>query len=369
MSFAILRTAKLKTLGNIGASAKHTFREIETPNADSEKTHLNTHIGAQNSEQVLEAVKARLPEKVRTNAVLAIEYLMTASPEFFARNSADVEKNFFARAEKWLREKHGSENVVYCGIQKDESNPHMVAYVVPIDQKGKLNARSFLGGRDKLRAMQTDFAQKVGADFGLDRGIEGSKLKHERVQRNYALIKKFDAENDAFEFKWSPSQKIDIMRGNLPQNLKDYITTTDTFRVEKKRIEKNMQMMSQQIQSQRKGFDGEKNELTKTIAEKDGVIQAREKKLREKFEESLEQEKLIQRLREEGQRLIRQKNGLTAETWEKDKIIEDLKQKLNQLTGEYPRNAPEQPTTLQNDLDRGMDTEANKSRLSPDFDL
>ena len=236
-------------------------------------------------------------------------------------------------------------------------------------QKGKLNARNFLGGRDKLRAMQTDFAQKVGADFGLDRGIEGSKLKHERVQRNYALIKKFDAENDAFDFKWSPSQKIEIMRGQLPQNLKDYITTTDTFRVEKKRIEKNMQMMSQQMQNQKIGFEGEKKIFAKTIDEKDGQLKANKEKLREQIEQSLEQEKLIQKLREEGQRLSRQKNSLTAENWEKAREIEELKKQITELTQKPQETTPERPTTLQNDLDRGMDTEANKNRLSPDFDL
>lgn len=37
-SFAILRCAKIKTLGNMGASLQHTFRERDTPNADTRRT-------------------------------------------------------------------------------------------------------------------------------------------------------------------------------------------------------------------------------------------------------------------------------------------------------------------------------------------
>lgn len=66
------------------------------------------------------------------------------------------------------------------GIQLDETTPHLVVYVVPIDKKGKLNCRH-LNGRDKMTAMQTDFANVAGAKYGLQRGQEGSKAKHEEV--------------------------------------------------------------------------------------------------------------------------------------------------------------------------------------------
>ncbi|KTF06285.1 plasmid recombination enzyme family protein, partial [marine sediment metagenome] len=41
-SFAILRCAKIKTMGNMGASLQHTFRERDTPNADARRTPYNT---------------------------------------------------------------------------------------------------------------------------------------------------------------------------------------------------------------------------------------------------------------------------------------------------------------------------------------
>ena len=36
--------------------------------------------------------------------------------------------------------------------------------------------------------MQTDFAATVGAQHGLERGIKGSRAKHERVKRHYGLV-------------------------------------------------------------------------------------------------------------------------------------------------------------------------------------
>ena len=69
-------------------------------------------------------------------------------------------------------------------LHRDETTPHLVAYVVPIDQKGKLNCKEFLGGRAKLNKMQTDFANQV-KDLGLTRGKEGSKSRHTSIKEYY----------------------------------------------------------------------------------------------------------------------------------------------------------------------------------------
>ncbi|WP_171496452.1 plasmid recombination protein, partial [Acinetobacter sp. TUM15372] len=72
-----------------------------------------------------------------------------------------------------------------------ETTPHLVAYVVPIDLEGKLNAREFLGGRSKLSKMQTDFYNEV-THLGLERGLEGSKAEHTTIKDFYAEIQKPD---------------------------------------------------------------------------------------------------------------------------------------------------------------------------------
>ena len=189
MGFAILRTQKLKSPVAVRRSMKHAFREQETPNADQTRTPENTHIGAQSVQEGMAAFNAALPDKYRKNAVLAVEYLVTASPDAMKAKSRDDQDAYFADALKWLKAKHGAENVIYAGVHRDETTPHMYAYVVPKDpDTGKLNCRRFLGGAKALNEMQTDFAAKVGQRHGLQRGIEGSRARHTTVQQFYAAL-------------------------------------------------------------------------------------------------------------------------------------------------------------------------------------
>lgn len=181
MAYAILRTAKLKEVGHIAGSLSHTFRSRETPNADPARLHQNEHHGPQTPEAVLDAIKDRLPEKVRKNGVRCIEYFIGASPEHFQGSDGAA---YFENAREWLIEKHGAENVISTHVHRDETTPHMVAYVVPIHD-GKLSARHFLGGPEAMRQLQTDFAQEVGQKHGLERGVEGSQAKHQTIAEYY----------------------------------------------------------------------------------------------------------------------------------------------------------------------------------------
>ncbi len=191
MSYAILRTEKLKTMGNIAASLSHNYRNRPTPNADPYRTVNNEH-DLKTAGQVMDGIKNRLPEKTRSNAVLCVEYLITMSPDWSGLGT-EKEADFFKRSLEWLKQRHGAENVISTSIHRDETTPHLVAYVVPIDSQGKLNAREFLGGRAKLSKMQTDFHDQV-KDLGLERGLEGSKAEHTTIKDFYAEIQKPDNE-------------------------------------------------------------------------------------------------------------------------------------------------------------------------------
>lgn len=188
MGFAILRTQKLKSGYSVNRSLKHAFREQVTPNADPTKTPENISLFSDSKQSALERFNAILPEKRRKNAVLAIEYLMTASPEDMRYKTRDQQMAYFNDCIEWLKAKHGEQNIVNVGIHFDETTPHLYAYVVPIDERGKLNCRAFLGGSKALSDMQSDFAENVGKKHGLERGIKGSKAKHQRVSQFYANI-------------------------------------------------------------------------------------------------------------------------------------------------------------------------------------
>lgn len=185
MAYAILRTAKLKSFGEIGGSLSHNYRTRFTPNANLKMQHKNEH-QISNSYDAMQTIKNRLPEKLRKNGVLCIEHLITASPEWSGWGT-DQEKEFFKKSVDWLNQRYGSENITTVSIHRDETTPHLIAYVVPLDDSGRLNARKWLGGRKLMSQMQTDFAAQV-KHLGLERGLEGSKAEHKTVKEFYAEL-------------------------------------------------------------------------------------------------------------------------------------------------------------------------------------
>ena len=191
VAYAILRTKKLKSVGALARSARHSFREQPTPNADPGATARNRTVGARGADQVLAAFERGLPERRRRDAVIGIEYLITASPEAFRRHGGtldDAGDGYFADALRWLRRRHGAENVISATVHLDESTPHLVAYVVPKTADGRLSCRDFLGGPAKLRAMQDDFHAACGAKRGLERGVTGSRARHEDIKSIYGAM-------------------------------------------------------------------------------------------------------------------------------------------------------------------------------------
>ena len=123
--------------------------------------------------------------RIRKNAIRAIEYLVTSSSDL---ETLQASNDYLDAAASWIRETHGSENVVFATKHFDETTIHLSAMVVPIDPKRKLNASYFVDGRAKLSQLQSDFFRKVGEPFGLQRGIEGSTARHTSIAEYYSIV-------------------------------------------------------------------------------------------------------------------------------------------------------------------------------------
>ncbi|WP_461175462.1 MobV family relaxase, partial [Uliginosibacterium flavum] len=163
------------------------FRERETVNADETKTPENEHLAARSTDEAMGKLRELLPESRRKDAVLAVEYVCTASPEWWKTATPGQQADFFKRSVEWIEDKYGKENLIVATIHRDEKSPHLSAYVVPKTQDGRLSAKEFIGNRAQMVADQTSFAQRV-ADLGLERGIEGSKAKHQTIKDFYAQV-------------------------------------------------------------------------------------------------------------------------------------------------------------------------------------
>jgi len=228
MPFAILRAEKLKTPGNIAGSLAHTFRTRDTPNADASRTPGNEVLaGGSSPDEVKQAIAARLPEKRRSDAVLAIEYFIGASPEAFSGGQDG--SAYFRDALDWLKARHGAENVVSAVIHRDETSPHMTAMVIPLDEAGKLNAKKFLGGRATLSAMQTEFAEKVGRRHGLERGLEGSRATHKTIREFYGELQQVARENGSQAVLEASKRVGEAVRTIDPKELKPQVLEKGLF--------------------------------------------------------------------------------------------------------------------------------------------
>jgi hypothetical protein len=210
MGFAIFRMQKLKSAVGVVRSLKHAFREQDTPNADPALKSTNTHIRAKTASEALGRFNELIPSKVRKNAVYALEFMFTASPEVMAGLTKHQQDQYFKKGLQWLQKRFGAENLFYAGVHRDETTPHCYAYVVPL-KDGKLNARHYVGGtKHVLSDMQTDFAEDVGKEFGFERGLKGSKAKHQSIRKWYSKLQ--EVENKEFEIYAQLYQSAHIAR-------------------------------------------------------------------------------------------------------------------------------------------------------------
>lgn len=194
--YAIIRKRKHKSIASLQSRENHTYRRVDTPNANPAKLYKNKLLYGQENyaeslSNFLEKYKSA-GNNIRKNGVLAIEYLLTASPEFFdegPKNERDERLKKWCDAQiSFVKKEHGEKNILCMYLHLDEKTPHIEVFVVPIGPKAKLNCRHFLGARSALSVLQTRYATH-NKDFGLQRGSKGSRATHQEVKKFYDQIK------------------------------------------------------------------------------------------------------------------------------------------------------------------------------------
>lgn len=182
--YAIVGIKKLKTAGNIQGMIAHATRMRYTANSNG-KTN-DVLIGPPALDELMADIKACLPRK---NAVLCYDVLLTASPEWFQGKTEEQIRAWEEKSLAWARDKFMADNIRMCICHRDEhTGPHLSLLVTPITPEGKLNARAWTGGRDKMRALWTEYGQAM-KPLGLERGREFSPAKHQDVKAYYYAVK------------------------------------------------------------------------------------------------------------------------------------------------------------------------------------
>lgn len=192
-------------------------------NADANKAMMNRELvsrivtdpltGEKKHLTVNQAIRKRIEEagikKIHKGQNLAIEIILTGSPETMNKMNEKQLDRWVKESMDWAGEQWGKENIVTAVLHMDEKTPHIHLILVPIVQglsrtSKKRDEERRRSGKDvkarnrntdgnrlaanevftvpKLYAYHSSYAEKVGAHFGLGRGVKaekGSKKKHQ----------------------------------------------------------------------------------------------------------------------------------------------------------------------------------------------
>lgn len=210
MSYAILRVHKIKTFAGIGRHVDRVDADgnmYSPQNAIKEKIHSNIHwdrngkshtqaewriqvkdksLGERVKERIAEGYK--LSKAIRKDAVKSLEYLLTSDHKKMKEIESSPE-----RFRDWLKENrdfvesiHGKENIVAFSLHRDEETPHLHVVVVPLTGNGRLTMEPYVGSPQLLARLQNKYAAAM-AKFGMQRGVSGSKTRHERPDKDKSI--------------------------------------------------------------------------------------------------------------------------------------------------------------------------------------
>ena len=266
--FAIHRVEKRKKSAVFGlqieanrTKADHERgRNFDKSDIDWERTHLNQYFKGLHCENWSEGIsqelkKAGITKTPKSNAVLLLDGLYTASPEWFEGKSKAEIIDFFKDCLKFHIQHYGKPlNAV---IHWDEKSPHLAVASVPIietEQGAKLCAKEIMGGRADYRARQDQFFEQVAKSRGFERG-ERSDPKHKKKHLSVQDYKK--QQNEA---------QISAQERVLEKNRAEYQTIQKNLsesRVELDKAQEKLFAIEEKVQVKTSQW----KELTKRINE------------------------------------------------------------------------------------------------------
>lgn len=189
MSYGIIRMQKFSA-GSVKGIEIHDTRQkgLSHTNQDIDwgRSNQNYDLHEKNNQSYYRAIKTRIAEldlrrAVRKDAKVMCQAMVTSDKTFFDGLSEEQQRQYFKDSYGFLCERYGKGNIISATVHLDERTPHMHVNFVPVTADGRLSAKDVIGGRDKLTNLQTEFHKQVAQKYGLERGLEGSRTKHQAV--------------------------------------------------------------------------------------------------------------------------------------------------------------------------------------------
>ena len=132
--------------------------------------------------KVTKQIESETGKKTRKDAVVLLDGLFTASPEFFeGKTTQEIKKYFEDCLDFYVKEYcQGDETrVLNAVIHLDEATPHMQVASIPVytsESGNRLNAKIIMGNKTDYRKRQDRFFDAVSCKYGLERGEPASAV-------------------------------------------------------------------------------------------------------------------------------------------------------------------------------------------------
>lgn len=191
----------------------------------------------------------RAGAKTRSNSVVALDTVYTASREFFKTTKYD-RTDYFEDCLKFHEKRFG--HVISATIHYDETTPHMHIISVPLTTDNRLSAKEIVGNRTTMITMQDDFYEQVGKRYNLERGVhlDGNEKREHISAQEYELRKtKSELDNAKVEL-----DNIKNARVRVREQIKwlkddaDELNSQNTFlRAIKNNLQKDLDMQRSKL--------------------------------------------------------------------------------------------------------------------------
>lgn len=210
MNNNILRTEKVKTRKQLTDAAEHNLRLREQANIDPKKSHLNQVLvnsldvdlnKASSLNEKLTAFYTDLGVKEKKDNVLMMEFVISASPDFFVKKSKKEIDEWASHQVAFMKNEF-KDQVKLAILHLDEKTPHL-HFMISTEhktvkkyknQKGEFHKEtvslcSRRYNREFLRTLHDRHAV-WNEKFKLKRGVKGSMRKHRSLKEFYSLVDK-----------------------------------------------------------------------------------------------------------------------------------------------------------------------------------
>lgn len=213
-NYAIMRIDKIKSVSRAGDRLRHNRRLIPcvtaTPGVKNARVILNEQMREDKNKSFKQIFKERLGgQKIRKNGIIALEVVFTFSPDSLQPSQY---KEWTNTNIAWAKNVFTERNIIDIQCHYDEKTFHNHIFIIPQDEKGRLNSRKFIGGhRSRMSELQSDYAESV-EKFGLKRGISRkiTKAQHTSSKRWHAENAEKENRLKAYEEKYGTEKDWDF---------------------------------------------------------------------------------------------------------------------------------------------------------------